>query len=360
MLLDDPCPTMLPLALLLPLTLSAPQATALPRTEDESFARVAPTVELALVLAALSPLGEDDPDYEPVHRRGDHFDALLEHFGAHRDHPAVRELGASYSLPRLVGNAADFRFDDEGRLVEVVSDGSLWGDRRGDLFRRHLADIQAFADDTEFLAFYDARREVYRQLVDATQALADLEDMTRWLEEQFPARPGPAEVHVSPLIGSHHWTSGTQQKALRIWIRPPSPGKKAPGPVERMSFARRLFTELDHPFVNPLTAERRDVLEVALAEPTDWATERAWSSYPSRELVFNEYMTWAVFLLYARDRLEPSSFAAIRTRTVLQMQMQRGFRRFADFAETLLELSEENGLPASEQVDEMLGWCEFQ
>ena len=55
-------------------------------------------------------------------------------------------------------------------------------------------------------------------------------------------------------------------------------------------------------------------------------------------MTFNEYMTWAVFNLYAYDNYQRQDFEIINDKVTKQMVNSRKFFRFKQFNEKLLEL----------------------
>jgi hypothetical protein len=55
--------------------------------------------------------------------------------------------------------------------------------------------------------------------------------------------------------------------------------------------------------------------------------------YNSPYLVFNEYSTWMVFLLYARDTYESAVYEEIERTVIRQMEGERGFIRFGAFSD---------------------------
>jgi hypothetical protein len=71
------------------------------RNPEQSNVRIDPVVELALIVAALSPLGENDDNYSPIRREGPYYDQVTNRFGHLRSHAAVVDLGSDFNLPRL-------------------------------------------------------------------------------------------------------------------------------------------------------------------------------------------------------------------------------------------------------------------
>jgi hypothetical protein len=76
----------------------------------------------------------------------------------------------------------------------------------------------------------------------------------------------------------------------------------------------------------------------AFADFEMWSGLDNKDGYPKPEMTFNEYMTWAVFLLYARDTYDEQTFASVKSRVGTQMTQGRSFPLFQEFADELLRL----------------------
>jgi len=324
--------------------------------ENEGIVSLPETVELAFVVAALSELGRVSG--QQINRGGAYYEDVEAHFSEFTGLPAVASLSADFNLPRLAGNAADFAFDSDGRLVEIDDSGSLWNDAEGDLFRMMRSDLEAFAQASDFRGFYEKHRDDYAVLIDATEAMINSDDMQIWLEAEFSARPGPPRVIVSPLIAGLNWTT-LYKSEQRIWIKAPNPSFVASGSLlDRMRFTQWVFTEVDHAYVNAATARLADEIAVAFANTPVWASPGAAENYPTAELQFNEYMTWAAFLLYASDRLAPDEFIILEEEVVKTMAVQRGFLAFEAFADQAMLLRERSNTPMEMTIPVLMQWSQ--
>ena len=324
------------------------------KVPDDAIVSLPPTVELALVVGSLTDLGRDSG--RQINRSTPYYSTVEAHFRAHADMSAVANLPDDFSLPRLVGNAADFAFDCNGRIVEVDRSGSLWKDAEGDLFRRMRQDLETFAKASGFTSFYEEHRDDYATLIRATSEMVDPNDMRSWLEAEFSARPGPARIYVSPLMANFHWTT-LYKSEQRIWLKAPDPSVVAgASALDRMRFVRSVFTEVDHAYVNPVTETMDADVAAAFEKTAHWATPQAAANYPTAELQFNEYMTWAAFLLYAADRLTADEFIHLKEETVSMMVKGRGFRAFGAFADKAIALRNTSERRVEAMIPELVTW----
>jgi hypothetical protein len=186
--------------------------------------------------------------------------------------------------------------------------------------------------------------------------MVDPHDMRAWLENEFSARPGSARVIVSPLMAHFHWTT-LYKSEQRIWLKAPEPDAVATASaLDRMRFARSVFTEVDHAYVNPVSATMDAEIAEAFGATAHWATTQAAANYPTAELLFNEYMTWAVFLLYAAERLGAEDFSRIKEQTVSMMVRGRGFHAFDAFADKAIALRRTSDINVEAMIPGLIAW----
>lgn len=306
--------------------------------------------ELAWVIAALTPLGLASGDV--IARNTDYFSSIESWFSPVKSHPLIIELGGEFNLPRFVGNASNFDFVRGTQLRRRPNSQPLWGDADGDLFTVHLRLIEDFAQQSRARTFLDRNRPLIESASADLLRIIDLSDIQRWLEAQFSARPRAVRLFVSPLTSGWNWTSIGESQP-KIWV--PAPRLATfDNPVERFVTIGTVFTEVDHNYVNPATATHLPSLQTMIARREDWGTPSAWENYETSELVFNEYMTWAVFLEYVRDRMTATDFSVFRERIVRFMQTRRGFVRFGLFADSLSQLRRQSNRPIEQLMDALI------
>jgi hypothetical protein len=128
--------------------------------------------------------------------------------------------------------------------------------------------------------------------------------------------------------------------------------------VKKATVQRILFTEVDHAFVNPVTDRYRSQINNAFGDRAKWTTDNS-SFYNSPTAVFNEYMTWAVFLVYVEDKLSAADFATTRQLTVQLMEGSRRFQRFGAFTTELLRLYHERarGKTVTDLYPQIIAWA---
>ena len=315
--------------------------------------------ELANVAIAISEEGLKNP--HRVHKRGPYYERVLKHFLPFKGHPLITQpdLQRNYTY-FFRDNSVCYRF--EGDRIVPSGYPSM---RTPDLFGKHRAEAEDFAAVSGFRKFYRDNLSYYREQIQRYEQKVPLRRMQTWLEARSPIRNLHYRIVFSPLLGSSHETCGFETNGVReTFMFVGGPGERAgdDNPVGDALLALSVFTEIDHNYVNPITAQFASRVNEALADLDKWSNRQNAESYPRPEYVFNEYMTWGLFLLYAEDSYNRETFEAVRKREVEAMVNGRKFGRFAEFSDELLRLYERNGPPRAlaDCYPEMLAWAEGQ
>jgi hypothetical protein len=308
------------------------------------------TYELANVVIAITEYGLENP-YR-VYKTGDYYQRVLEHFLPYQDHPLIAAVNYAdagiqdYYSFRENSLAYVFEGDD---LVQggVYPPGSLWrGNGGADQFTQHLDLLADFAAESGFRAFYAENAAFYQAESEAYRQAAPVDEMWTWLETRFDSRYDSYRIVFSPLIYASHSTQRFHDNGMRQTVM----FMCGPRIYEDTGFsrevqsglvARLLFTEVDHNYVGPVSGDYREAIEKAFSPVNDWNGQEDGQLYTSAVGTFDEYMTWGVFLLYARDVLSPAVYEQVESYTVSSMVEGRRFIRFEAFAEVLLQQYQE-------------------
>ena len=298
--------------------------------------------ELANVIVAMTAYGQSSLTL--VRRSGDYYQRVGTAFAPFRTHPSMEplQLGADDPLRRyyeLRDNSFAYLFDG-GLIKRDPAYNTLWNPNT---FREHLAEVQQFAEASQFRAFYAANAAYYRGFIERYRVIAEIDSIADWLEREFaPRRFDHYTVALSPLVFGSHSThvvnTGAGSEALIFTSGPDvTSGAGTSAAVQKATVQRLVFTEIDHHFVNPVTDQYGSQVSSAFETRSSWTTDGS-SFYQSPAAVFNEYMTWAVFLLYIEGRVGAEDFAEVVRQTTATMEGSRRFQRFGLFAQELLRL----------------------
>jgi hypothetical protein len=343
-------------------TLTVPTA-ALPDDRDPTRIRVVvpEAFELANIIMALTDYGQRDRTL--IYKNTEYYQRVLNRFGAYRDRPFMRrmQLGGNDPVRRYYEfreNSAAYGFVND-RLVRGTRYGTMWSPNA---FAAQLRDVQAFADTSAFRAFYRENQRYYADVVARYREIVQVDSMVAWLEREFGRRYDRYTVFFSPLIYGSHSANFQRtplgDEVLLFVAGPDVDGGPSFSIAARAAFVQRiLFTEIDHRFVNPATAEHRAEIDRIFGNRARWSADTS-TFYTTPSATFNEYMTWSVFFLYLDGRLPAQDFDRVMSSTTQQMEGSRRFVRFGEFNRKMLELWR-NRSPGTRAVDLYPGILEW-
>lgn len=315
--------------------------------------------ELANVALALSEYGRTQP--QAVRRNTAYYDRVLAHFEPFANHSFIAAIdiqpGDYAAFYGFRENALRFHFDD-GQIVcteEFPHSWRSWPDR----FTELRGPAQDFANASAFRSFYAKEREHYATLIADYEATVPVREMWEWLEARFPARYDAYRIIISPLTGASHSTVRCEDNGFKetvMFVPAPAPAQEGESSKSREArMARMVFTEIDHNYVNPVTLNHAFNVYRSVRPVSAWNESKTYGDSMS---TFNEYMTWGVFVLYARDTYDTDAFPRVFEREARFMEENRGFVRFTDFTNELLRLypSDEGAQSVDSVYPEILAW----
>ena len=309
---------------------------ARPQPTDTTRVRiVVPEVyELANVIIAMTTFGQSDPN--AVFRSGEYYKRVSAAFSSFRNQSPMQDLQLGTDDPaqryyELRDNSFNYVFED-GEIRRIPGTSTM---RHPNLFLERLVSVQQFADISRFRDFFAANAPFYKDMIERYRAIAELDSMADWLEREFqPVRYKHYTVVLSPLVyGSHsaQFIPGGDEGIFFVSGPDVTTSSSTSEGVRKATVQRILFTEVDHAFVNPKTDAYQSRVNSIFGSRSKWTTDGS-SFYDSPVAVFNEYMTWAVFLLFVDGRVSDEDFQIVRNNTVQLMEGSRRFQRFGAFA----------------------------
>jgi hypothetical protein len=320
--------------------------------------------ELVHIAAALTPTGQRNCFIETSTA---YYKSVMAQFGTHRNHPLVAHLEQVLAQDRnnytALSDAAGYVFDGD-----QISHGGVYRTYRLNTparFGNYRAMAEDFARVSGFRAFFRQQQAYYQEAIRRYQTVVSLKPMQQWLEAQFPVRYNSYQVVFSPLMGCYHYTSNGQDNGFseaRMFV--PLLGDVAtPLPIgAATNWQRTVFTEIDHNYVNLITARYQNQLNRAMPNWRVWNTNT--QDYGSAFLTFNEYMTWGAFTLYCYDTLPATTFAEVQTdrNWVDPFMVSRRFSRFPAFNAELLRLykTRKPGQTVADLYPAILDWMAAQ
>lgn len=327
--------------------------------------------ELANIIWILSPVGQRASD---LPRQTNYYKKVYKYFKPFLYHPLFKAFNFADSL--YFDKYFDFRENsivynfEKNKLVArgpyYYVNGNNWDDMNS-LFRQLLPLIEDFARKSNYRQFYKGNYKYYKQQIQRQKELMSVRTMWEWLEQRFPDNNyNSYRIIFSPLIGGSHSTQQFHSVSHGVWFKQavmfvcgPELFQSRQSLTEEQkkgSMSGKVFTEIDHNYVNPVTSKYKKLVDSIFSVRKNWVMDNGEPDYyETPEAVFNEYMTHALFCLYASDMYDSETLTYIITERENLMSKRR-FVKFSEFNKQLLFLySQHKKMP--ELFSDILRWC---
>lgn len=332
--------------------------------KGKALVKIPPVFELVNVLMALHP--HAGRDHNLFDSQSDYFQKVKTYFSPYQNHPAIDTINKYLGIPRLDTekmrylfpmqaydyhyalkmNAVSYDFDNHGRIVfngQIKQVGQDW--MQGFDPMKDISIFEDFAKKSRFQEFYKENENYYQELLSSYQKLNPIDKMVDWLTQKFDFSYESFLIYFSPLNQGAQATTQFEQKGFKQTFMFVSKVKNEPEYTQAQNelfSSWILFTEIDHNFVNPLSNKMLKQINSSFASREKWALGEITQAYPDPYSVFNEYMTFALFSLYAYDHYSKEDLDIFLPNFEEMMQNTRGFIRFKDFNRALLKFYSEN------------------
>lgn len=326
--------------------------------------------ELVHIIFAITDKGIADLDM--VDHETAYYKEVMAHFGLFKEEAIVKTIGKKLTgnifmsgpgaYARLKMDACGFYFSNDKILKDSTYSHLNWDNKNH--IDEYIPQIEAFAQKTQFRAFFERHQTYYRSLIEQANRQLEIEKQWQWLEQRFDQRYHHYRITFSPLVNGNHSTNRFADDDFWqtvMFICSPFDNPKLNPKVLDGLMVRIVLTEIDHNYVNPVTDSYLQEINRIFNDRQKWTSGSVAKSYDSPYLVFNEYMTYAVFTLYAYDHFDPAVFEEINRRTEIQMTKNRGFVKYQAFNQKVLELYKtQNHKAIQELYPSILEWCKNQ
>jgi hypothetical protein len=317
--------------------------------------------ELVHIVMAITPVGLADSNL--VDHTTEYYRKVLNHFGKFKDEKIVQwinqELPQRY--PYLKMDACGFYFTTADTLVKDETYTQLsWGQNS---IEEYIPELQRFATKTSFRKFFKDNEPYYAELRALMRKQLTIDKQWQWLERKFSLRYDNYRITFSPLVYGSHSTNhfeGNNFSQTIMFICGPITHPRYNANVTEGIMTRVVFTEIDHNYVNPVSDRYSDAIHSIFHDRTKWTAGKDSDHYEDALAVFNEYMTWSVFTLYAMDTYPAADFKIINERVEMQMVNRRGFCNYKAFNKKLMELYTTTPGRIEDLYPAMLEWCRQQ
>lgn len=343
--------------------------------KGKTFIEIPEVYELVNIAIAVTPTGITEKNL--VYQNSDYYKNVRAWFDRYRNHPLVAALDAELKKPgnryfTLKMNAYAFEFDKKGKIVQSkVFDRTGWG-RENDL-RPFLTQLQAFSDESKFRQFFKANRQTYDGQIAFYRDTADIAEMKRWLDRNFPGSNDYDTYNIvfSPLVASNqstNWFESNGFKELQPHVNFPYPQD-----FERRGIAGNIsekskivfrgnivFTEINHGYINPEADKYAERISLAISNRDFWVDKNMGEGYYGGNAAFNEYMNWALVSLRLIDYVPADEQAPLVAAIDEMMTKRRGFPQFEKFDKFLIDLYKNRraGQTLADLYPQIIEWFE--
>ena len=351
------------------------------RNNGKTFVEIPEVSELVNILMVLHKDAEKDDNMFDT--KIDYYKEVKEYFKPYLSHPALdtinkyitdlkyiedaktsifsdQSYGYYYALKM---NACAYEFDKNGKIKnnQIVKEfAKNWYS-----FDDPMKDIKVFEDfakKSNFRQFYKNHKTYYDDLIKTYNQLNPISKMQNWLDKKFGFGYGSYVVYFSPLISGAHSTRNLESNNFKqsfMFIAKAEIDKEFSPVMNELLQSRVVFTEIDHNYVNPISDKYEERINKSFSNREKWAKGEQTSTYKNPYMVFNEYMTFAVYSLYVQDNYSKKDLEEYLPKVEKQMEDRRGYIIFKKFNRALLEKYQENqNVKMTDLFEFILDWAE--
>jgi len=326
--------------------------------QGKYFIEIPEVYELAFIILALKD--ENSISYF-VEKRTDYFQKVIKQFNSYKIHKIFSQLNFDYNslmnYYSFSNNSYEYGFVNHNIVSNKIY-SILWAP---DIFTNKVSLIQDFANNSDFESFYLSNNSYYINQINLYDSLVPVKKMWTWLERQFDSRINSYKIVISPLTdGSNNSITLSNNNFTEALMFVPGYHTKlqSSDSLYLLKLICFLFTEIDNNYTIPVLNKMTSEINQSMKNMEKWKSNDNFSSgYSSATDVLNEYFTWSLFCLYAKDNLTNLDFLNMRS-FVETNTTNRGFKLFNLFDQEVIDLYNNKTVDKKVQdlVPEILEW----
>lgn len=275
----------------------------------------------------------------------------------------LKKYGYKYYY-NLKMNACMYTIEDGGKIINS-SPYKRMGGGGNNYMEELLPILEDFGAKSAFENFHNSNLNYYSEIVESYYKLVPIDAMWQWLEERSEIRHGSYKIYISPLVGEAHSTKRFEDNGFSeslMFVSAPIFPENYSQSLKVMEASLRVFTEIDHNYVNPISDNLYGEIENSFGNRFFWVLDDPGvESYATPYAVFNEYMTWSLFSLYCLDNFDRSEAESYIATMENQMVKKRGFVKFREFNQELIRIYDDSeDLGIEELSKKILQWAKVQ
>lgn len=350
--------------------------------DGKTFVLIPEVSELVNILMVLHK--DAEKDINMFDTKTGYYNEVKEYFKPFLNHPAIDTIQkyitdlkyleeekislfsnqSYYYYYSLKMNACAYVFDKNNKIINnqiVTQFAKGWNTFDA---MKDLMVFEDFAKKSNFRKFYNDHQPYYDTLINIYNQLNPVSKMQNWLDEKFGFGYGSYVVFFSPLVSGAHSTQSFKSNNFNqsyMFISKAEFNTNYTCPINEMLESRVVFTEIDHNYVNPVSDIFLDQIDASFSKRENWAKGEGTSVYRDPYMVFNEYMTFAVYSLYINDNYSKNDIEEYLPQIENQMEEDRGFIRFKKFNRVLLDKYRQNpSIKMTDLYEFILQWADSE
>ena len=329
--------------------------------------------ELVYIIFSITDFGKENPNM--TKQNNPYFEEVKAHFTPFSNLPIVkkfdqqlRENLTNYFL--LAANVYGFKFKNDELVPTNIYIFPAKGvgnyQIKSNPIPGYKKELEEFARQTQYREFYKQHQVYYDSLRTAYQEYASIAEQKEWFEKRFDYKINSYRILTSPLIAGMNATHTFKYKGFKeILLFLPTLREEESWSLKfkKAINTRIIFTEIGHNYVGPLSEMHKKQIDTIFNNREIWVdTEnKSTDHYPSPVKVFDEYLTWGLFILYCYDKVgdDYDLFGQIVENVNDMMVNKKGFSKADEFNAELFRLykdSKDKGI--QHLYKSLLNWCE--
>ncbi|WP_179375715.1 DUF4932 domain-containing protein [Winogradskyella wichelsiae] len=328
--------------------------------------------ELIYIIFANTEFAKENP--RMVKSDTEYYDEMIKHFSKYTNLPIVRKFDKLLKENLLyyfvlAGNAYGYEFKDKNIVPTGVYNFPAKGVGNLEVALNPIPelviDLEEFAKKSNYRKFYKQNTDYYSSLKQDYQNYAQIDLQTKWLQNRFDYKINSFRVLTSPLISSMNATQTFEDnnfKETLLFLPTIKNNDDLSQKLNKAINTRVIFTEIDHNYVGKVSEKFTERIDSIFKQREKWVdvNNKGTQYYPTPIKVFDEYLTWGLFILYANDNYEQEILIEV-VDNINEILIDRGFSKAKAFNIKLLEIYKANKKAhISDLYPEILKWSSEQ
>jgi len=329
--------------------------------------------ELVYIILSITEMGKNP---NMVNQKTDYYKDVQSYFSPYATLPVVQKFNSllteniiNYFI--LAGNAYGFKLNQSKIVPTQVYNFPAKGVGKFEVkinpILTYIKDLEEFIEKSDYRKFYKEHLPYYDSLKKDYVKFASIASQKKWLESRFNYKINSYRVLTSPLIGGMNATHTFEDngfKEILLFLPTIKQDKSLSEQFNHALNIRIIFTEIDHNYVGPVSDKFKDRINSIFNDRAKWvnAANKSTDHYPSPIKVYDEYLTWGLFILYAHDNFGgDKELISQINENINSMMTKKGFPKAKEFNEELLSLYHKNNDKHIENLyTPLLDWSSSQ